>query len=226
MGSPSRAAQSVGQEFDRLIQIIGAEKTDVSKADADKAVSAMLLAPVLFPPTAFPGASDIEIQLEWHAWQYRMVEICESLYIDSLRAKFLEDPPHTDLDLLFDRLGALVMAAYKSKVPLTGIPAMNDLRALRKGMEQRTITAADFRGGLPAIDLSITAHFPSLVAAYLRAHGFDELQRSYLSSQRIDFFASEFVRAGKTQAPDLRAARVSSAASWDRARRADRRRSD
>lgn len=187
MGSPSRTALAVGQEFDRLIRIIAAEKNEISKSDADKAVSAMLLAPVLFPPTAFPTAGDIEIQLEWHAWQYRMVEICESIYIDSLKAKYLEDPPHTDLALLFDRLGALLMAAYKAQVTLTGVAAMNDLQALQKGMEQRTVTASTFRSGLPAIDLPISVHFPPLVAAYVRAHGFDELQKIYLSSQRMTF---------------------------------------
>ena len=187
MGSPSRTALAVGQEFDRLIRIIAAEKNEISKSDADKAVSAMLFAPVLFPPTAFPTAGDIEIQLEWHAWQYRMVEICESIYIDSLKAKYLEDPPHTDLALLFDRLGALLMAAYKAQVTLTGVAAMNDLQALQKGMEQRTVTASTFRSGLPAIDLPISVHFPPLVAAYVRAHGFDELQKIYLSSQRMTF---------------------------------------
>jgi hypothetical protein len=187
MSLPSRGALIIGQEFDRLIQIIGAEKSDLSKPDADKAISAMLLAPVLFPPSAIPSAADIEIQLEWHAWQYRMVEICESIYIDSMKAKYLEDPPHTDLAVLFDRLGALVMAAYKAKVPLTGLAAMNDLQALRKGMEQGAVTANTFRAGLPAIDLPIGAHFPPLVAAYLRAHGFDELQKIYLSAQRMTF---------------------------------------
>lgn len=187
MTSPTRAAEQLGKEFDRLIRAVGGEKSNISKPDADKAITAMLLAPMLFPPASAPDAKAIEVQIEWHSWQILMPDIADNIYADALAAKVYEDPAKTNLDVLFDRLGDLVMGAYKANVPLTGGPEMADLEKLRKGLENRTITQANFGKTLPPINLTVPVSFPPKVLSYVRAHGFEETQKIYLGANRMTF---------------------------------------
>jgi hypothetical protein len=187
MISPARMVAKLAAEFDRLTKVIAAEKEDLPKVHADKAVSAMLLAPILFPPVNIPNAKTIEIQLEWFDWQMHMPDIAENIYADYLKSKVYENPPKTNLDVLFKRLGDLVMAAYAAQVPLTGYLAMSDLQALRKGLEKRTITGKDFRGGELFVDLTVAVNFPPKVKNYLNAHGFEAQQKVYMADQRMTF---------------------------------------
>jgi hypothetical protein len=185
--SPVRMMAKIAAEFDRLAKAIAAEKTDLPKAHADKAISAMLLAPILFPPKSIPDTKTIEVQLEWFAWQMHMPDICDNIEMDYLKSKVYENPPKTNLDPFFKRLGDLVMAGYAAQVPLTGYPAFDDLLALRKGLENRTITAKDFRGREFYVDLTVAVSFPPKVRNYLNAHGFEAQQKVYMAEQRMTF---------------------------------------
>lgn len=187
MAIPSLNAQKIGREFDRLIKVIEAEKTALSEPDAEKAISAMLLAPIFFPPTQIPTVEAIEVQIEWSQWQALMDDIAENIYADSLAAKVYENPPKTNLDVLFDRLNALVMTAYKFGIKLVGYPEMSNLENLRRGLERQTITRANFAKGVPNYEMSVTVNFPPKVMNYVRAHGFEGTQKVYLSNQRMTF---------------------------------------
>lgn len=184
---PGKSAQKLSQEFDRLIRIIESEKSDLSASDVDKAISSMLLAPILFPPTAIPSVEEIEVQIEWCEWQVQMRSIAETLYLEDLDAKIYENPRKSDLDVVFKRLGDLVMSAYKHRINLAGIPEFVNLVALRAGLDKRTLTRGNFEKAIPSYDIPVSFNFPPMVNTYLMAHGFDETQKIYLSNNRMTF---------------------------------------
>ncbi len=184
---PSKSTQHLSMEFERLIKIIESEKAELSTVDADKAISAMLLAPILFPPLAIPSVEEIEVRIEWCEWQVQMRNIAESLYLEDLEAKIYENPKASNLDVLFKRLGDLIMSSYNYRIKLENIPEFADLAGLRRGLDKRTITRGNFEKGLPAYEIPVSFNFPPLVNTYLKAHGFEETQKIYLNSNRMTF---------------------------------------
>lgn len=184
---PKNTALEYDREFNRLVRAIEAEKSEMPPSDAEKAVSAMLLAPIFFPPVQIPTVEAIALQIEWCQWQVLLSRVAENIYLDDLASKVYEHPPKTDLDILFSRLSTLVLTASRLGIRLSGIPAMSDLSSLRRGLEQRTLTQSSFNVPPPPYEIPVGVNFPNLVTNFLKAHGFAELQKVYLSNQHMTF---------------------------------------